>query len=245
MAAVAGRRTQVLFGGYDVSGYLDSADFSYDVDTDDTTTFSQSSSGRTHAPTLYTATLSTTGKWDPAQETLMTAVLATDASVLTYCPGGGTAQGDRARFMPVTVATYSDSEPVDGVVLFAWDLMAEGAVGLGVLLHPLAEDTNDTNGTTYDGTAATTTGARAALHVTAVDGGSWVIKVQHATASNFSDGADVTGLAFTAATGATAEIVSTAAGATLNRYIRTVATRTGGAGGDGITFSVAIARHIS
>jgi hypothetical protein len=245
MATVAGRKAQVLFGGYDVSGYLDSAELSVTIDTAETTTFSQSSNSKTYEPTLYGATLSTSGKWQPAQHTLVSAAIGTDASVVTYCPGGATTAGDRARIMAVTAESYGESSPVGDVVNFSWDLMAQTSVGYGVLLHPLAEDTNTTTGSTYDGTAATTSGWQAALHVTAVDGGSWAIKLQHATASNFSDGADVTGGAFTAVTAITAERLVSSAGATLNRYLRYVATRTGGAGGDGITFSMAVARSIS
>jgi hypothetical protein len=244
MATVAGRKAQVLFGGYDVSGYLDSAELSVTIDTAETTTFSQSSNSKTYEPTLYGATLSTSGKWQPAQHTLVSAAIGTDASVVTYCPGGATTAGDRARIMAVTAESYGESSPVGDVVNFSWDLMAQTSVGYGVLLHPLAEDTNTTTGSTYDGTAATTSGWQAALHVTAVDAGSWVITIEHATASNFSDGALVTGGTFTAATTLTAQRLVSAAGATLNRYVRYVATRTGGAGGDGITFSLAIARSI-
>ena len=88
MPNVAGRKAQVLFGGYDVSGYLSSAELSVDVDTAETTTFSQTSNAKTHMPTLYGATLSTSGRWDPAWETAIAAVIGTDLSVVTYCPGG-------------------------------------------------------------------------------------------------------------------------------------------------------------
>lgn len=245
MANVAGRKAQVLFGGYDVSGYINSAELSLDVDTAETTTFSQTSNYKTHLPTLYGSTLTCSGKWDPAQHTLMEAVIGTDASVATFAPGGAATAGDLARFFAVTASAYGSSSEVGDVVTFSWDLLAESQASYGILLHPLAEDTNTTTGSTYDGGAATTTSWRAAINCTLVDGGSWVVKLQHATASNFSDGADVTSGAFTALTTIGAEIISGAAGATLNRYVRYVATRTGGAGGDGITFSLALARSIS
>jgi hypothetical protein len=71
-----------------------------------------------------------------------------------------------------------------------------------------------------------------------------VVKLQDASASNFSDGADVTGGAFTAATTPTSQRLQSATATTaLRRYVRYVATRTGGAGGDGITFGLAYSRN--
>jgi hypothetical protein len=56
--------------------------------------------------------------------------------------------------------------------------------------------------------------------------------------------ADVTGGAFTAATTATSQRLLSATSTTaLRRYVRYVATRTGGAGGDGITFGLAYSRN--
>ena len=56
---------------------------------------------------------------------------------------------------------------------------------------------------------------------------------------------DVSGGAFTAATGVTSQRQTSATDtADLRRYVRYVATRTGGAGGDGITFSLVYARTV-
>lgn len=243
MPNVAGRKAQVLFGGYDVSGYLSSAELSVDVDTAETTTFSQTSNAKTHMPTLYGATLSTSGRWDPAWETAIAAVIGTDLSVVTYCPGGASSVGDRARIMAVTSTAYGSSDEVDGVVAFSWDLMAETPVSFGWLLHPLAEDTNTTTGSSRDDAGATSTGWTASLHVTAVDGGSWVVTIEDS--ANASAWSTVTGGTFTAATGVTAQRLVSADGATLRRYVRYTATRTGGTGGDGVTFALAYSRSTS
>lgn len=241
MAPVHGRLTTVLFNEFDESPYLDNADLSVDVDTGETTTFGKG--WKTFLAGLVGATYGFTGKYDPGNVEPRTE-LGNDSGVLTVCPGGGATVGDRCRLAPITATSYVETSPVGDVVTFGWDTLAEGTVGLGYMLHPLAEDTNTTTGSTRDDTAATSTGWIAHLHVTAVDGGSWVVKLQHATASNFSDGADVTSGAFTAATGATSQRLTSAAGASLNRYVRYVATRTGGAGGDGITFALALARNV-
>ena len=75
-----------------------------------------------------------------------------------------------------------------------------------------------------------------------MDGGSWVIQLED-SADNGS-WANVSGGAFTAATGATSQRLTSAAGATLRRYTRYTATRTGGSVGNGITFGLAIARQV-
>lgn len=236
-----GRSTTVLFNETNQTGYLDAAEYSVDVDTGDTTTFGNG--WKTFLAGLLSATAGFTGKHDPGNLEPRSE-LAVDSGVLTYCPGGGATIGDRCRLMAITATNYTESSPVGDVVTFAWDTMAQSATGFAQMLHPLAEDTNTTTGATKDDTSATTTGWIAHLHVTAVDAGSWVIKLQDASASNFSDGADVTGGSFTAATAATSQRLTSAAGATLRRYVRYVATRTGGAGGDGITFALAYSRNV-
>lgn len=242
MPNVAGRKAQVLFGGYDVSGYLSSAELSVDVDTAETTTFSQTSNAKTHMPTLYGATLSTSGRWDPAWETAIAAVIGTDLSVVTYCPGGASSVGDRARIMAVTSTAYGSSDAVADVVAFSWDLMAETPVSFGWLLHPLGTDTNTTTGSSRDDAAATSTGWTASLHVTAVSSGTWTLTIEDS--ANNSAWSTVSGASFSSATGATAQRLVSADGATLRRYVRYVATVVGGSTPT-ITFALAYARSTS
>lgn len=73
-------------------------------------------------------------------------------------------------------------------------------------------------GTAIDGGAATSYGAAAYLHVFSIASGTATVSVQD-SADNLTF-ADVTGLIFTAVTGATFERVATAATATLKRYVR-------------------------
>lgn len=238
--AVHGKGTAVWYNAANLSGYLDNTDMSIDMDAGETTTYGQT--WKTYLAGLVDATVGFTGKYDATAGDSLEGQLGTDSGVLTYCPGGASTIGDRARLVSVTGATYSESSPVGDIVTFAWDVQSQTIVGLGWVQHAFTEDTNTTVGSSYDGGAATTTGWTAHLHVSAVDGGSFVVKLED-SADN-SSWSDVTGGAFTAATGATSQRLASASGATLRRYVRYTATRTGGSAGDGITFGLAIARMV-
>lgn len=239
MAFKHGSKAAVWANGIDLSAYLTSAELSASMEPADTTTFG--ATWRTAIAGLLTAGYEFEGKYDPA-ETGIQAGFAS-SGVLTVCPSGS-AIGDAARFMPYFTTGYGQSSPVDDAVSISWGVEANDELDFGLIIHN-SEDTNTTTGPTYDRGAASSTGWSAALQVTLVDGGSWVVKLQHATASNFSDGADVSGGAFTAVTTVTAEIIrSAAATTTLNRYVRVVATRTGGSAGQGITYTLALAKQM-
>lgn len=240
MPFVHGKSTTVLFNSTDVSSYLSNTDFSADVDTAETSTYG--SGWKTFLAGLADATAGFTGLYDPTNAATLDAVLGVDSGVLTFCPGGGAAIGDMARLLSVTSTNVTRSAPVGDVVALGWDAHSEATVGLGQVLHPLGADTNTTTGAEKDDTAATTTGWTAHLHVIAVSGGSWVVKLQDAAVTNTYS--DVTSGAFTAATGATQQRLSSASGATLRRFVRYVATRTGGTAGDSITFALAYARNV-
>lgn len=238
--AIHGRNTTVLWNSTVMSGYLNQTDFEVSVDTSDVTTYGKG--WKEFIPGLLDSTTGFQGFYDAFAGTVVEAALATDAGVLTYCPDGGTAIGGRARLISMTTANYSESSPVGDVVTFAWDVQSESTTGFGQVLHPLGEDTNTTTGAEKDDTAATASGWVAHLHVTAVDGGSWVIKLEDAAVSNTYS--DVSGGAFTAATGATSQRIESASNTTaLRRYVRYVATRTGGSASDTITFHLSYARN--
>ena len=237
--AAHGRNTTVVFNSTNLTGFLRVADYSHDTELNDATTFG--SGWRTFVAGLNDATLDFEGFYDP-DLTQLNAALGTDSGVLTHSAGAGAAIGDLADLFSVTGTNLARSSPVGDVVKFSWTVQSEDTVGLGYILHPLGADTNTTTGAERDDTAATTTGWTAHLHVTAVTGGSWVVKLQDAAVSNTYS--DVSGGAFAAATGATQERLASATGATLRRYVRYVATRTGGSAGDSITFLLALARNV-
>lgn len=245
MAFKHGKGAAVLLDGTDLSTYLNNTDFSVDVDTADTTTYG--ATWKTAIAGQSSAKADFSGLYDPTSTTLPTNIgvdYALTGGVLTFAPAGQTAIGDMTRMMSIGTSGYAESSPVGGVVAVKWTVTTSAAVGFGWALHPTAEDTNTTTGAERDDAAATSTGWMAHLHVTAIDagGGSWVIKLQDAAVSNTYS--DVSGGAFTAKTAAGSQRLLSASGATLRRYVRYVATRTGGSAGEGVTFHLSYSRNI-
>lgn len=100
-----------------------------------------------------------------------------------------------------------------------------GAVDQGVIMHPLAARTTDTNGTTVDQAAGTTAGGAGYVQCTAFSGFSGVVvKVQHSTDNSlWSDLITFT----TIASAPTAERQALGSTATVNRYVRALIDVTG------------------
>ena len=241
MAFIHGKNTTVMLGAVDISSYLDSIDLSVSADVADTTMFK--STWKSGVAGILQAQVGFSGLYDQTDETLEDAFIAAVPGVLTFCPGGGTVIGDPARCATVFDVSQQTSAPVGGMLAVSGSFTADAAVGLGRVLHPLGEDTNTTTGASYDGLAATSTGWTASLHVTVVDGGSWVVTIEDDTATGF-DGTPATIATFTAATTVTSQVLHSAAADTaVRRYIRYKATRTGGAAGNGITYFLAFARN--
>lgn len=240
-----GKSTQVLLDALDISTYLTNVDFNIDIDTADTTTFM--ATWKTAIAGQMGGKLDASGYYDPANvQKFSPAMLSTAGSIVTYGPAGLATAGQQARLLEVASTSWAESSPVGGVVGIKWSVVADTAVGMGVIVNPLSDlGASPCTSAYVDGGAATTTGWQAHLHVTAVSGsGSWVVKLVDSTASNFSDVADVTGGAFTTTAAATQQRLLSASGATLRRYVRCVATRTGGVAGDRITFALALARNL-
>lgn len=240
MTFLHGRNTKVWFNAYDVGPYLSSIGFSGSRDTADVTNFASGGNKEAIAGTR-SSTISAGGFHD-ADLTELDTTMDSGSGVLTWSPGAGSAIGDRTYLASIIGTSLQRSSPVGDVVAIAWDTMADTVTGLGWILHPKGEDTNTTTGASKDDGAATSTGWQAHLHVFAVDGGSWVVKLQDS--ANNSAWTDVTGGAFAAVTGAASErLVSAASTTDLRRYLRYLATRTGGTAGDGITFALGYARN--
>lgn len=240
MATLHGKNTKVWLNEYDLGPYLNSIGFSGARDTADTTNFA--SGGDKEAIAGVRATTVSAGGFHDADLSEIDDAFDAGAGILTWSPGAGAAIGDRAYLASIIGTSLARSSPAGGVVAIAWDSMADTVTGLGQILHPKGEDTNTTTGASKDDGAATSTGWQMHLHVFAVDGGSWVVKVQDS--ANNSAWSDVTGATFSAVTGAASErLVSAAATTDLRRYVRYIATRTGGTTGDGITFGLSYSRN--
>ena len=239
-----GRATQVWLDALDISAYLNSADFSADVDTADTTTFL--ATWKTAVTGQPTAKFDAQGYYDPTLTKFTPAMLVASGGLLSYGPAGMTTVGQNARMMQIANTAYGETSPVGGVVAFKWSVLADTAVGFGVVLNPISDlGASPATSAYIDGLGSTTTGWQAHLHVTAVTGaGSWVVKLQDDTVNTFASVADVSGGAFTTLAVPGQQRLVSASGATLRRYVRAIATRTGGTTGDRITFGLVIARNI-
>jgi hypothetical protein len=238
-----GKGTSVILDAVNLSPYLNQADVQLDVDTADTTVFQAAWKSAIAGQGASKADLQ--GFYDPTELTMRN-LIGADASLtgglLTISPASiPPAIGDRAHLLSIVASSYAESSPVGGVIGLKWSVLGSNAAGMGLVLHPLAEDTNTTTGADRDDGAATSTGWTAHLHVIAVDAGSWVIKLQDA--ATLPTYADVSGGSFTAKTAAGSQRLVSASGATLRRFVRYVATRTGGSAGDGITFALAYSRN--
>jgi hypothetical protein len=242
-----GNTASVWLDNFDVSQYFNAADLAISVDAAETSTFQ--SSWKTYIEGLAASKVSLKGYYDKTNDAYLQTNIQDGGSVLTYIPGGSipAAIGDVARLVWVHNQDVAESSPVGGVVLVSASYQGDAPVGFGTVLHGIGTtDTGTTTGAGADGLAATTTGWHAHLHVVAVTGAptSWTIKLVDASASNFSDVADVTGGGFTANNAPTgfSQRLSSASGATLRRYVRYVATVVGGTAPT-ITFGLAVSRN--
>lgn len=121
---------------------------------------------------------------------------------------------------------YDGTRGADGSLSFGVSVQSNGyGIEWGTQLTAGARtDTVATNGTGVDGVASSTFGAQFYLHLTAFTGTSVVVKIQD-SADN-SAWLDLSGAAFTSATGITSERIAISNAATVRRYLRVVTTGT-------------------
>lgn len=238
MAFKHGRLAAVWLGAFDLSSYFTDMTLAMEVATADTTGFQ--SLWKTAIAGQKDAKVDLKGMYDPLI-TSLPALVGTADAVLTVFPTY-VAIGDPARLLLAETASYVEASPVGGLVGCNLGVKSGAPVGVGQVLHLWGADTNTTTGPDKDDAAASSTGWVAHLHVSAVTGGTWVVKLQDAATT---DWADVTGGAFNSASGATSQrLISASATTALRRHVRYVATRTGGVAGDSITFGLAYARNV-
>lgn len=149
-------------------------------------------------------------------------VLPTMSSYAMYLRGQ--AIGNAGANLYGKQINYDPNRGQDGSLTIGCSLQGDG-YGLEwgeQLTAGTRTDTSATNGASFDGGAATTHGGQAYLQVLAVTGTSVTVKLQDsADDSSFSD---ITGAAFTAATGLGAERIAFTG--TVRRYVRAVSSGT-------------------
>lgn len=144
--------------------------------------------------------------------------------MLSYCRG--TALGDPGACCIAKQINYDPKRGADGSITLQVSAQSN-AYGLEwgrQLTAGIRTDTAATNGTGIDTTASAAFGLQAYLQVFGVTGTSVTVKIQD-SADN-STFADVSGAAFTAATGVTTERIAISNAATVRRYLRAVTTGT-------------------
>ncbi|MFH9248236.1 hypothetical protein ACH4LK_22745 [Streptomyces lydicus] len=161
--------------------------------------------------------------------------LPTSDVILSYYRG--TALGGPSAHIVAKQVGYDGTRGNSGEFTFAVDAQANGyGVGWGKSLTAgKRTDTTGTNGASVDFgpgsppafNGAANFGLQAYLHVFAITGTSVTVKLQESSDNGVGDPwTDVTGGAFTAATGVTSQRIETARGQTVERYLRAVSVGT-------------------
>jgi hypothetical protein len=203
--------------------------------------------GASFIPGLMSGTMALRGP-QGADQTLglikeITDAVGVDNAFLATTLPDGVAIGKPAFFVAGDLTDYAIDAAVADAVGMTLAATADESTEMGYVIHALAAETADGNGTAVDRGAVlgvgpvafTTHGLVAAIHVTAYSGlTSAAIKIQHSTDN--SVWADL--VAFTSITALTSERVRVANGTTINRYLRVVTDVTGTGS---VTFLVAAA----
>lgn len=248
MAFTAGKGCRVLVAENDLSAYFSNAEVDSNVAALESTTFTKNA--KTFIPGLSGGKIDLTGYWDNAADSIIVAYIQTAAGqTISVAPAGLTA-GSVARLVSARQIEYKESTPVGGIIAMKVGVVADGEIASGFSLHDLTAETVTVNGTTVDQvTVSTATGWVAHLHVTAaasIAGDTLIVKLQDASAANFSDGVDLAGGVFTTVLGnggPKSFRLEGAATATVRRYVRGVATIVNGGGSHSFTFSLTFARR--
>lgn len=149
----------------------------------------------------------------------------TTDKIVTYCRG--TTLGNPAASMVAKQINYDPTRGADGSLTIAVQSLPNGyGLEWGRLLTAgKRSDSAATEGSSLDFGAAGTNGLQAWLHVFSFTGTSCTVKLQSSSDDAATDAfADVTGGAFTAATGVTAERITVSGN--VEQYLRAVTTGT-------------------
>ena len=250
---VHGKSTDVYLDEFNLTPYFNSADVTITNETAEVTSFADTS--KAYILGLADGTLSLSGMWnqetDGSDEELQAILGSTSATNITVAEAGGTI-GNRATIARCAETNYTISNPVADVSTITADFQGTANSGaLGSMTYGVTSGFQLTTGgsidynalgalTGVDGTASSTAGGAALLHVptNSIGGGVTTIKVQHDSASDFSSAADL--ISFTAVAAATKTSEMVVCSGTVNRYIRATASTAGSSGS--ITFMVSFAR---
>lgn len=178
-----GRLAELWLGGQDVSTFFMNADLESVVETTESSTFK--ATWKSFLPGTAIAKLVTNGYFDSTLTNVRATLGVAAGAVVTFAPAGAVAIGDLTRGILVNSTKYREGAKINSLVTFDWDVDSSATVAYGVCLHVMQSEAVGTITGTGDGvmtSAASTTGAIATLHVTAMTGGdTHNFKLQDAT----------------------------------------------------------------
>ncbi len=231
-----------FINGHNIADAITEFSFEGDAEELDATTVAASGAFRTYVRGFKEGILETTGIFDSDTVTddeihdiLSAAWVAGTNNILT-ASRGTIAVGSEAIMMDGPQLTYEIPMNVGELIMSNATFRADDNFNFGVFLMNALQASGTNNGTSYDGTAATTNGGFMQVHLFNDDASDVDVKIQDsANNSDWTDlsGAVVLNLSATHASG------SVAVTGTVRRYLRAVATVTGG---DTFLVTVAFAR---
>jgi hypothetical protein len=243
MAATHGKKARVYVNGYDLTGFLDKISSAATADKIENTRFGQNSKNY-KAGGLVDATVSAEGYFEaetsgdtvPKSHEILHGALAADSD-WTYIPAGDSFAADALCSEGVDV-DYEITAELGALERVKASAQASTGQEVAKVLHPLAAETTTGNGSDLDNGAvpgATSNGGAGYLHVTDIDAGNVVVKVQESP-----DGTTWTDLAtFVAATAVGSQRVEVAGA--VDRHLRALHTLAGGA--TTVSYHLAFARR--
>ena len=233
-----GKKTAVLFNATDMSPYLNEATTTQEIETAETTAFSDDD--KTYIVGLADGTISTSGMFDSsagASDAVLNGLIQQDDNTFTVYPEG-VARTNRAVLANGALTSYEVSSPVADVVAISAEIQADGGLLHGIDLTGQQIVSASGVTTEVNNGAATTGGALFNLHVTANDrDGATTIKVQHS--SDNATYADLVTFTSVSASTTTGETITS--NGTVNQYLRAEHTLAGSSGS--VTYYVAAARR--
>ena len=233
MAFVPGFKSRLLVGDFHIAAYTQEASAPWEQDMLDATVLT-SGGVKEYVGGQDTSTLNISGLYDTAEHADLASWKSSDAQAVTFGPSG-LALGAELWMADALLTSMELGASAAGMATFSLGAQTDGPTDMGVSLHDLTAVTADTSGTGVDGTAATTGGGVAHLHVTAFSGFSGADVIIEDSANN-SDWATIGTL--TTVAGVTSERLAIAG--TIRRYTRYSIDVTGTGS---ITFAVGLARR--
>jgi hypothetical protein len=231
-----GSKAKVYLNGYNVSIYLRNFQSAYTTDTAETSTFGNLF--KTYTPGLKDGTLTTDGIFDGATDAIdqvfSTALAGTTDDIFSFMPQGDT-YGSRGAGFASVVTSYQSTAGIGDVSTVSLQGQNDMGQEIGVVHHILQNEAAPGNDATSIDNGAASTGGWSAYMQTIDVNASLIVKVQD-SADN-AVWADVAGGTFATVTANTraAQRLTSATGATLRRYTRSLWTGTG-------TFSLIVVR---